>query len=595
MLINKTLMLQSKTELISNPIILSCRESVMEHKTSFYGKFYIGPLELGQGLTLANALRRSLLSELSGLAITSVEIEGVSHEYSTLTGVRESVLDILLNLKQVVLKAKKSIKRPQTAYIYCQGPGVVRAGDILIPSTIECVDPEQYIATLSSDGIFKIKLIIRQGKNYLVQTPILEDSNSSLTSLVLDKQHESLKFFSGAQKKAKTIKRLQKKYKTKTTLFSEKNSLLSLQNDNLFLSNLNNFVSRSAVVNTALEYKIFLKNLYSKEKVNLGQLGNTKQKMLVLKNKKVCLFTVKNYRSINKIFENSKNKNWFINLFKKQILYILAIKLSKLNVNSSFNDKINSLSKSKTSFDNYALISNLIKVVKYLETYPGTYCSNFKSFPQLDFYSLFSSLQNKVSYTNNTKPLFIDAVFMPVTKVNYILEESKQKVFNDIYFNINNQFSTNNSSNFEQNAMKSIFFEQIETKKNLKTDFLQVSSNKNFDSTSLNQHSEDLFFGSNYWSLFCLDLTSKNKENFYSEDLFDQFNQSPKDIIILEIWTNGSILPRTALKLATKNLTNLLIKFQHAKIMKNSFFENKKIYSKTIQKLYEKYQYPNLK
>nr|AYQ95340.1 RNA polymerase alpha subunit [Uronema sp. CCAP 334/1] len=622
MLINKTLILQSKTELISNPIIVSCRESVMEHKTSFYGRFYIGPLELGQGLTLANALRRCLLSELSGVAITSVEIEGVSHEYSTLIGVRESVLDILLNLKQVVLKSKKSLKRPQTAYIYCQGPGVVRAGDILLPSTIACVDPEQYIATLSSDGILKMKLVIRQGKNYLVQTPVSIDSNNSSTSLVLEKQEKSLTFFSGFQKKGKNIKRLQKKSKMqlqhlktldgrKERSFPPKKLLgrkefTQFHHDNLFLSNLNHFVARSAVINGSQEYKVFLKNLYSKEKVNIGKFGSEKNKMLVLKNKKVCLFSVKNYRSLNKIFENSKNKNWFINLFKKQILYILAIKLSKMNVHSSiktirnesqFTKKMNTFSKSKTSFDNSGLISNLIKVVKYLEDYPGTYCSNFKSFfltkNWVNFYNLFSSLNNKVSYTKTTKPLFIDAVFMPVLKVNYILEESKQKVFNDIYFNINNQFYTNDLSNFEQNVMKSVSLEQIENKKTLKTDFLQIQANKPISSTSLDIPSKDLFFGSNYWSLFCLDLTSKNIENFYSEDLFNQFNQSPKDIIVLEIWTNGSILPRTALKLATKNLTNLLIKVQHAKVMKNSFFENKKTYTKTIQKLYEKYQYPN--
>jgi len=652
MLINKNLTLQAKSEVMSNPLVVSCRESVMEHKTSFYGQFYIGPLENGQGLTLANALRRSLLSELSGLAVTSIEIEGVSHEYSTLVGVRESVLDILLNLKQVVLKSKTSLKRPQTAYLYCQGPGVIRAGDLFLPSLIQCVDPEQYIATLSSDGILKMKLIIRQGKNYLVQTPSSFDSSS-----FVPKNTEVRTLFSGLQKKDKKIKHLQKKHNSYFsqkihgngqndnsksqnrqninfngddfgfTNSNEKNAPIKSNNEHfsrfdLFLLSFKKFVSRSTIANSSFEYKIFLKNLYSNnsknQKLKIGsnqkRIGSDKNQTLFLKNKKVCLFKVKNYRSLNKIFENSKNKNWFINLFKKQILYILAIKLSKINSCSSFNEKKNNFSSSfliqsqvleknwsyplcalSGSANNSNLISNLIKVVKYLETQPGTYCSNFKYFPQLNFENLFFSLQSKVSYTNTTKPLFIDAVFMPVRKVNYVLEESKQKLFNDIYFNITNQFSISNFDNFEQNLSKSIPLEQSNNKKNSKTNSLHVSSTQNLDSPSLNNDPENLFFGDNYWSLFCLDVTSKqnNQENFYSEFLFDQFNQSPKDIIILEIWTNGSILPRTALKCATKNLTNLLIQFQHAKTMKNTFFETKKTYIKTINKLYEKYQYPN--
>ena len=83
-------------------LLLSCIESRVENNRSFYGRFQLGPFDLGQGLTVATALRRTLLSELTGLAITAVAIRGASHEYSTLCGVRESVLDILLNLKQIV-------------------------------------------------------------------------------------------------------------------------------------------------------------------------------------------------------------------------------------------------------------------------------------------------------------------------------------------------------------------------------------------------------------------------------------------------------------------------------------------------------------
>jgi len=162
---------------------ISCRESRIENSRSFYGSFYLGPFHSGQSLTVANALRRTLLSELKGLAITSAEISGAVHEYSILPGVRESVLDILLNLKEIVLKT--SIKHPQNlqqnqmAYIQVRGPGVIRAKDIKLPVSITCVDPEQYIATLADDGILNIQLKIQQGKNYIVQKPatFLKNSN----------------------------------------------------------------------------------------------------------------------------------------------------------------------------------------------------------------------------------------------------------------------------------------------------------------------------------------------------------------------------------------------------------------------------------
>jgi DNA-directed RNA polymerase subunit alpha len=179
---------------------ISCRESRIENPRSFYGSFYLGPFQSSQSLTVANALRRTLLSELKGLAITSAEITGavqretpgvntngytigVTHEYSILPGVRESVLDILLNLKEIVLKPSKqypqNLQKTQMAYIQVRGPGVIRAKDIKLPLSITCVDPEQYIATLADDGVLNIQLKIQQGKNYIVQKPsaFLKNSN----------------------------------------------------------------------------------------------------------------------------------------------------------------------------------------------------------------------------------------------------------------------------------------------------------------------------------------------------------------------------------------------------------------------------------
>lgn len=148
-------------------LTLCCIESRVEDNRNFYGRFQLGPFDIGQGLTVANAIRRTLLSELQGLAIVAVEIEGAHHEYSTLPGIRESVLDILLNLKQIVLTSSFKIQEPQFGYLKVQGPGIVKASDLKLPLSIQSVDPDQYIADLSYDGFLNIKFFICQGKNYL--------------------------------------------------------------------------------------------------------------------------------------------------------------------------------------------------------------------------------------------------------------------------------------------------------------------------------------------------------------------------------------------------------------------------------------------
>nr|ALO20846.1 alpha subunit of RNA polymerase [Chlamydomonas nivalis] len=160
---------------VKNDFFIYCKEARIESHRSFYGSFSLGPFEAGQSITIANALRRTLLSELKGLAITSAEIEGAFHEYATLPGVRDSILDILLNLKDIVLKSinygnkKKgtsytaTFKNEQRGYLKSRGPGIVTASDLKLPPGIQCVDPDQYIATLSEEGILNIKFNINEG------------------------------------------------------------------------------------------------------------------------------------------------------------------------------------------------------------------------------------------------------------------------------------------------------------------------------------------------------------------------------------------------------------------------------------------------
>ena len=108
-----------------NNFSISCQESKIENNKSFYGSFCLGTFDQSLSLTIANSLRRVLLSEINGLGIVSVQIQGVTHEYSNLEGVHEPVLDILLNLKELVLKKNLKNFKPQISYLNVQGPCIV--------------------------------------------------------------------------------------------------------------------------------------------------------------------------------------------------------------------------------------------------------------------------------------------------------------------------------------------------------------------------------------------------------------------------------------------------------------------------------------
>ncbi len=143
---------------------VECVESKLERDYSQISRFVIEPLERGQGTTLGNALRRVLLSNLEGAAITAVRIAGVSHEFATVPGVREDVLDILLNMKKVVLKTYSS--QPQIGRLFIQGPATVTAEQFELPSDVELVDPDQYIATLSPGSVLEMEFRVEKGKGY---------------------------------------------------------------------------------------------------------------------------------------------------------------------------------------------------------------------------------------------------------------------------------------------------------------------------------------------------------------------------------------------------------------------------------------------
>lgn len=143
---------------------VECVESDTGDDRSSYSKFVLEPLDRGQGITVGNALRRVLLSNLEGAAVTAVRIAGVTHEFMTVPGVREDVLDILLNMKEVVLKSYSS--QPQIGRLRVEGPATITASYFDLPPEVQIVDPEQYIATLSAGSTLEMEFRIEKGIGY---------------------------------------------------------------------------------------------------------------------------------------------------------------------------------------------------------------------------------------------------------------------------------------------------------------------------------------------------------------------------------------------------------------------------------------------
>lgn len=144
------------------PKRLECDEATY---TDTYGKFSAAPFERGYGVTLGNSLRRVLLSSIEGSAVTSVKLQGVQHEFSTISGVLEDVPEIILNIKSLVLNSHSKI--PKTISIKADEKGEITAKDIDVDETIEIVNPDLHIATLTKDTKFSMEMEVSRGRGYV--------------------------------------------------------------------------------------------------------------------------------------------------------------------------------------------------------------------------------------------------------------------------------------------------------------------------------------------------------------------------------------------------------------------------------------------
>ena len=161
-----------------------------ESLTGTYGKFYAEPLERGYGATLGNSLRRVLLSSLQGAAITAVKIERVLHEFTTVPGVTEDVTELILNLKEVNFKLHG--EGPKTVRISAKGKREVKAGDIITDGTVEIMNPEHHIATLSKDAKLNMEMIVKWGKGY-VPSERNRDDSLPVGAIPVDAMHSPIK------------------------------------------------------------------------------------------------------------------------------------------------------------------------------------------------------------------------------------------------------------------------------------------------------------------------------------------------------------------------------------------------------------------
>ena len=160
-----------------NNIFIKCLNSEKIQSGACHGQFVINALKPGQGITIGNQLRRVLLGDLGGMSISAVRIAGVTHEFSTIPGVREDILEILLNLKGIVLKSKT--KKTKFGRLKIQGPNVVTADAIELTDDLKIINPNHYIATLSTSSILEIEFKFEYGTGYKLasQTFLEEDEN----------------------------------------------------------------------------------------------------------------------------------------------------------------------------------------------------------------------------------------------------------------------------------------------------------------------------------------------------------------------------------------------------------------------------------
>ena len=485
---------------------ISCQHSKIENNKSFYGSYCLGTFDPSLSITIANSLRRVLLSEINGLGIVSVQIQGVTHEYSNLEGVHEPILDILLNLKELILKKSSKNFKPQIAYLNVRGPGIVRASNIVLPSCIQCVDPNQYIATLSENGILNMKIYINYGNKWLMSSNKLLKNTESFTN---QKDSNDLNY----EKRNLIIKKLMQ---------------LGLISSNL---------SKEEIFKQG---DFFLQKSKKLEKIRLQKLnklsGTSFKRLFPYLPREGPSVVSKRYdgkkisiSSSNLSVEEREGREEKIS--DKIILYpnIVLEKRLKMPLKKTLLKFIHS----KTVFPSYLPSLSSVSPSKTDEKDNTQGNDDTQEKDNTGRYPMKLIDKQLKSHSNNyflnpPNSLTIDSIFNPINKVNYAIEINDSKT----------------SLNLLEKASSALEFYNIRKSLNyLKTDLEDDSLEFLFNSIQ-NKDSNDV----------------KNKKDNLSilfglkEELNLLKKETIKHNIIIEIWTNGSIHPRDALYQAFKKL-----------------------------------------
>nr|QIA47054.1 RNA polymerase subunit alpha [Colemanosphaera charkowiensis] len=531
---------------------IACKESRIETNTSFYGCFYLGPFDDSLSQTLANDLRRTLLSELTGLAITSVEIEGVLHKFSNLPGMKESVLDLICNLQSIVLKKQeigntnityRTTKKTYAGFLNVRGPRVIKARDLKLPSGLQCVDPNQYIATLAEDGFLNMKFNINEGKNFIKQKPHNLDVN------VLKKRNILLQNFRSQRLRVKENESFKLQFsKPLNELLESKNNLAESNHGS-------NPIPLDAVFMPVTKINCLIEenNLYSDFSTDSIYYADETSENRPLYPKRSSLLSTAIYKNKAKMEQPSKKSGlskalssspyidfqFFLNQMDYNSIYQT---LYYLNLNEKYKIKLIPWQSNSLYFD----ISNHTNQASPLSKNGALFCLSQE-------HSSFSKIKSFLTCKASKKARFL------YSEENKSVVATKQPVN---AFQTQTNLTSNKKSTPEPHLIKQ-FLSTI----NQKTSF-KINSVK-----GMNQQNMYLEYAKN------IKLKPLRKNSH----------------LIMEIWTNGSIHPRQALYESFIFLSNTFLKLQTIKMFGtskgNNYLNNfklKKLKNQSIVNVLEK-------
>ncbi len=520
-------------------MFITLKESRIESNKSFYGCFYLGSFDAGQSITVANALRRSLLSDCTGLAIISVKIENVQHEYSTLPGVRDSVLDILLNLKEVVLKKRKNpfggptgyknkgfsaiydkvgstFFKPVVGYLKVKGPGIIRAKDLRLPPFIQCVDPNQYIATLAEDGSINAKFVIMEGKSYYIGKPSSKYNPSDKSN---PKSKSSLNSLDG---KEKNLLNSPSKLESTSELGDNSNYWTIMKKRENLLKQLKEIMGKNETMKAGFSTKDQSGSHPDKQTPNLSVPSDYN----------------KSSHYINPFTEKKNNSERFINTFNENS--------KQLNIDAVFSPvtKVNYIIE---GYDNY-IIQSFNEKYKLIESFTSFLDS--AKFLETNF-PYFSEKWNSVESFNKSSSSNLAA--------------KKEHITNDF-------MEKKNEEDYQKKIISKNLLDYIT---NLSTSDLSILCTPEGYS-----HYKGIGIPSSFSESI---LPSKLNAESFAGGFEWGLNVSSKQVVLLEIWTNGSLHPRDALLMSFKSLNQT---FSPEKIkMTNPIFSNSASYKKILENL----------